>query len=117
MRYTICYDIKEDDIRSSVSKLCKEAGLERIQYSVFFGELEDSLKKTLYLEIQQTIKGNNGNVHFIPACSTCQNKHRVLLSVSLDDEATEGVTKVEPIETQYKEISTELPRRGGLYIV
>jgi CRISPR-associated protein Cas2 len=36
----IIYDIVDDKIRSKVAKICKQYGLQRVQYSVFLGKLE-----------------------------------------------------------------------------
>ena len=37
----IFYDISKDAARNRIAKLCKKAGLRRIQKSIFFGELTD----------------------------------------------------------------------------
>lgn len=35
------YDISKDAARNRIAKLCKKAGLRRIQKSIFFGDLTD----------------------------------------------------------------------------
>ncbi len=46
MPWLICYDIEQDPLRSKISKRLAYEGLERLQWSVFAGELkEEQLKK------------------------------------------------------------------------
>ncbi len=55
-RFLVVYDISDDSLRRKVIKILERFGLERIQYSVFFGEIfsEDYsyfLKKLRKLEL------------------------------------------------------------------
>ena len=45
----VLYDIKNNAARSYVSKVCKHAGLYRVQYSCFLGVLNTSEKDSLEL--------------------------------------------------------------------
>ena len=52
MRYLLIYDITEDRARTRVADLCLDYGLERIQYSAFWGDLPRTLQEELLLKIR-----------------------------------------------------------------
>ncbi len=60
------YDIKDNKARSQVAKSCKQAGLYRVQYSVFLGTLTASEKDSLELEIQDQIDEEEDSVYIFP---------------------------------------------------
>ena len=60
------YDIKDDKARTRVAKCCKQAGLYRVQYSVFLGTLTASQKDSLELEIQDQIDEEVDSVYIFP---------------------------------------------------
>ena len=60
------YDIKDNKARSRVAKCCKQAGLYRVQYSVFLGTLTASEKDSLELEIQDLIDEDEDSVYIFP---------------------------------------------------
>ena len=60
------YDIKDNKARSRVAKCCKQAGLYRVQYSVFLGTLTASQKDSLELEIQDLIDEEVDSVYIFP---------------------------------------------------
>ncbi len=62
----VMYDIKEDKERTKVAKLCKQAGLYRVQYSVFLGTMEANDKDCLELQIQDTIDKTVDSVYIFP---------------------------------------------------
>jgi CRISPR-associated protein Cas2 len=51
----VLYDIQNDKARTKVAKICKQAGLYRVQYSVFLGNLEAHERDTLGLQIEELI--------------------------------------------------------------
>ncbi|MDO5656198.1 MAG: CRISPR-associated endonuclease Cas2 [Flavobacteriaceae bacterium] len=51
----VLYDIQNNKARTKVSKICKQAGLYRVQYSCFLGTLNDDQKDSLSLEINELI--------------------------------------------------------------
>ena len=60
------YDIKDNKARSRVAKYCKQAGLYRVQYSVFLGTLPASEKDSLELQIQDQIDEEEDSVYIFP---------------------------------------------------
>ena len=62
----VMYDIKKDRVRTRVAKFCKQAGLYRVQYSVFLGTLEKSEKDSLELQITEIIDEEKDSVYIFP---------------------------------------------------
>lgn len=62
----VLYDIKKDKIRNRVAKQCKQAGLYRVQYSVFIGSIEDNDRDTLQLQIEGLIEPDDDSVYIFP---------------------------------------------------
>ena len=68
MRYLLLYDITEDRARTRVADLCLDYGLERIQYSAFWGDLPRTLQEELLLKIRRVLRGKIADVRLIPLC-------------------------------------------------
>ncbi len=51
----VLYDIEDDKARAKTAKFCKQAGLYRVQFSVFLGTIDSSQKDTLILQIEGLI--------------------------------------------------------------
>ncbi len=51
MLYLICYDIENNTIRSRIAKTLERYGCERLQKSVFIGELNPKKYQALYQEL------------------------------------------------------------------
>ncbi len=62
----VMYDIKKDKARTKIAKYCKQAGLYRVQYSVFLGTLEENDKDSLQLQIEEEIDSDNDSVYIFP---------------------------------------------------
>ena len=62
----VLYDIEKDKVRTKVAKLCKQAGLYRVQFSVFLGTLDSNAKDTLELQIQALIDEAKDSVYIFP---------------------------------------------------
>lgn len=79
----LMYDIREDRIRTKVSKLCEKAGLNRVQYSVFLGTLDSNERDTLELQIEGLINEEEDSVYIFPM-SKNELKETVLLGQASD---------------------------------
>lgn len=62
----LLYDIESDKARSRVAKYCKQAGLYRVQYSVFLGTLTANERDGLELQIEQEINPDTDKVYVFP---------------------------------------------------
>ncbi len=79
----VLYDIKKDKPRTKVAKICKLAGLYRVQYSVFLGTLNENEKDTLQLQIEELIDEETDSVYIFPMNKT-ELKQTVLLGQAFD---------------------------------
>lgn len=77
------YDIENDKARTKVAKVCKQAGLYRVQFSVFLGTLDKSRKDTLQLQIEELINEENDSVYIFPM-SKNELQETVLLGQAFD---------------------------------
>ncbi len=79
----VIYDIKNDKARNKVAKYCKQAGLYRVQYSVFLGTLNENEKDTLQLQIEEVIDEDTDRVYIFPM-NKSELKQTVLLGQAFD---------------------------------
>jgi len=62
----VLYDIEKDKARTKVAKYCKQAGLYRVQYSVFLGTLTKNERDSLELQIEEQINEEKDKVYLFP---------------------------------------------------
>lgn len=79
----VLYDIEDDKVRTKVAKLCKQAGLYRVQFSVFLGTIESNQKDTLELQIGQLIDEETDSIYIFPM-SKSELKATVLMGKAFD---------------------------------
>jgi len=79
----VMYDIESDRARTRVAKYCKQAGLYRVQYSVFLGTLDRDRKDTLLLQIEEEINEEKDKVYIFPM-SKDELKRSILLGQAFD---------------------------------
>jgi CRISPR-associated protein Cas2 len=64
----LIYDIEDDKLRGRTANICFDYGLERIQFSAFFGKLNRNRRQELALRLQTEIGDQSGRVRLIPVC-------------------------------------------------
>lgn len=69
MHYILVYDVSEDDVRDRLRKLLENYGAKRIQYSAFIAELEEPQLIEIMQKAERLLRGANGSLIAIPACS------------------------------------------------
>lgn len=74
----IIYDIVLDKPRTKVAKRCKEAGLYRVQKSVFLGTIARNRLDELQLEIESLTDPDDDSVYIFPMCDEDFRKVRLL---------------------------------------
>jgi CRISPR-associated protein Cas2 len=79
----VIYDIENDKARTRVAKYCKQAGLYRVQLSVFLGTLSRNEKDALALRIEQEIDVDKDKVYIFPI-SKEEMQQVVLLGQAFD---------------------------------
>lgn len=66
MIYWVIYDIKADKNRKKISDLCKDFGLERMQYSSFLGTLTRNKAEMLAIAVKRLLTDKD-KLMIIPA--------------------------------------------------
>jgi CRISPR-associated protein Cas2 len=74
----IIYDIVLDKPRTKVAKCCKEAGLYRVQKSVFLGTIARNRLDELQLQIEELTDADADSVYIFPMCDDDFRKVRLL---------------------------------------
>ncbi len=64
----LIYDVENDRIRTRVADICMDYGLERIQYSAFFGKLNRNRRQELALRLQNECGTESVRIRVIPVC-------------------------------------------------
>lgn len=67
----LLYDIEDNRIRTRVSEVCLDFGLERIQFSAFLGRLTRDRREALGLRLLREIERENCRVRVIPLTEEC----------------------------------------------
>ena len=62
----VLYDIKKDKSRNKAAKYCKQAGLYRVQYSTFLGNIDAPQRDTLSLQLESEIDENIDKIYILP---------------------------------------------------
>ncbi len=62
----LLYDIESDRVRNRVSQVCLDYGLQRIQFSAFFGRLTPNLRQELTMRVLNEVHEDNARVRVMP---------------------------------------------------
>jgi CRISPR-associated protein Cas2 len=73
MRYVVCYDIADDHRRNRLAEALKNYG-QRVQYSVFVADLDDSLAARMLEDVRRAIDPDEDKVHVFLLCRACCGK-------------------------------------------
>ena len=68
VRVFVFYDIPSDRIRNKVGTICKDYGLERIQFSGFAGQLNRNMREEFFLQLETLIGNREAKVLVLPVC-------------------------------------------------
>ncbi|MGD9728521.1 MAG: CRISPR-associated endonuclease Cas2 [Nitrospiraceae bacterium] len=74
----VLYDIPDDGIRTKIADICKDYGLQRIQFSAFCGPLTRNMREELFLRLGDTLGGLPGKILLQPVCEK-DNRSRLLV--------------------------------------
>lgn len=64
----LIYDVPDDRLRNRIADLCLDYGLDRIQYSAFWGQLRRTHQEELMMKIKKQIGKKPANVQLVPIC-------------------------------------------------
>lgn len=79
----LLYDIADDRARNRVARHCKQAGLYRVQYSVFLGELTADERDTLRLDIEDEVDEEHDKVYLF-SLTKKELKQAILIGQAFD---------------------------------
>lgn len=94
MQTLVVYDITSNRIRKRVGDACLDFGMERIQKSAFFGDLNRNRQEELMKRIGGALAKYKGNVQMFPICDKDLGGRKQLINLGKDgkekkDEASE----------------------------
>ncbi|MGQ9472366.1 MAG: CRISPR-associated endonuclease Cas2 [Candidatus Aminicenantales bacterium] len=76
----VIYDIEDDRVRLRISEICKDYGLERIQYSAFAGNLNKNKREELFLKLSKTIGNQVGKIIIQPLCEKDVRDQKIIVN-------------------------------------
>jgi len=79
----VIYDVENDKARTKVARCCKQAGLYRVQLSVFLGTLDAEQKDILSLQLEALINADRDKVYIFPM-SKSELQQTILLGQAFD---------------------------------
>ena len=68
MHVLVVYDITSDRLRAKIADICLDYGLERVQYSVFCGDLSTNRQGELMQKVRRKLGKSPGSVLLYPIC-------------------------------------------------
>jgi CRISPR-associated protein Cas2 len=68
MHCLLIYDISDDQIRTKVADTCLDYGLDRIQYSAFYGNISRNYQEELFQKAQAILGKADGQILLLPIC-------------------------------------------------
>jgi len=92
----LIYDIENDRIRTRASEVCLNYGLERIQFSAFFGKLNRNRRQELSLRLQRELGNHSGRIRIIPVCEQDLKDMWVLDQYRLDADELKAAAEEKP---------------------
>ncbi|MCL5044046.1 MAG: CRISPR-associated endonuclease Cas2 [Deltaproteobacteria bacterium] len=78
----IVYDIADDKTRLKIAGVCKDYGLDHIQYSVFSGPLDATRRNEMFARLDHTLGNNEGRVLMLQVCEKDAAARREILRVA-----------------------------------
>jgi CRISPR-associated protein Cas2 len=93
----LIYDIEDDKLRARAADICFDYGLDRIQFSAFFGKLNRNRRQELSLRLQRELGTKSGRIRLIPICEQDLKEMWVLDQYGLDaDQLKEPADREKP---------------------
>ncbi len=85
----IIYDISSDRDRTKIVKFCRECGLIRVQYSVFFGNIPKNAVDTIAEKSKDLIDVKTDGVFIIPISEDDFEK-KIMIGKNFDEDFATG---------------------------
>lgn len=84
MKTLVVYDIPDDRTRTKVFETCKDYGLAHIQYSAFFGPLNQNRRQELHQKLRRVLGQKEGKIII---CPICDKDLALLLEIAVPEES------------------------------
>lgn len=89
----LIYDIEDDRLRTRTAEICLDYGLERIQFSAFWGKLNRNRREELAMRIANEVGKESARVRIIPVCEADVKQIWVLEQFRRDADALAAEAK------------------------
>lgn len=66
----LVYDITDDRIRTKIANICQDYGLDRIQYSAFYGRMSRTHQEELMRRVRRLLTSEPAKVQLIPVAQS-----------------------------------------------
>ena len=94
----LLYDSENDRIRTRVSEICLDYGLQRIQFSAFFGKLNRNRRQELSLKLRGEIGDESARIRLLPVCEADLAEMWVLEQYRRDADALKATNGTRPAD-------------------
>jgi CRISPR-associated protein Cas2 len=82
----LIYDIPDDRIRTRIADACLDYGLDRMQYSAFYGDISRNHQEELFLKVKEILADKAGNIQLVPICETDWGHRLVHIKTCANDQ-------------------------------
>ena len=79
MHCLLVYDISDDRIRTKIADACLDYGLDRFQYSAFYGNISRNYQEELFLKAKRLLGKKAGNIQLFSICQKDWQKRLVYM--------------------------------------
>jgi len=97
MKFLVTYDVPQEynPVRNRIAQVLKNYGLERIEFSVFLGDLTRNEAEMLSMRLEDLVKSVPADVRLFALCQKCLDNSIVVKVKSPEWEAPEKTQGVE----------------------
>lgn len=79
MQCLVVYDIPDDRKRTRIADVCQDYGLDRIQYSTFTGQLQQTHQEELLQKLRRTLGKKPGSILLLAICQKDWQERREVI--------------------------------------
>lgn len=84
MHLIVIYDISHDGTRTKIATTLEDYGLDRIQYSAFYGRLTRTHQEEVMLKIRRILGKRVGKIELIPISADTWGKRITICNINED---------------------------------
>ena len=81
----VFYDIEEDKVRSRAARVCKDFGMERMQFSGFVGYLSRNRREEMAVKLRDVLGKTNGKILVQPVCERDFREYKEFIHFNEED--------------------------------